>query len=105
MGTEDAPLWIQMLCASRLRMHVIYECCLELPPLLLHSKTHGCFSSSQNISCGEGSGIYLPCDSGGILSLCQTLLFPQKLQRPGFPCVRERLRTERGCVVQQSLCS
>lgn len=77
----------------------------EMTPPLLHSETHGRFSSSQNTSWGEGSGIYLPCDSAGILSLCQMLLFPQKPQRPGFPCVRERLWTERGCVVQQSLCS
>lgn len=27
MGTEDAPLWIQMLRASRVWMHVMYKCC------------------------------------------------------------------------------
>lgn len=105
MGAEDAPLWIQTLCASRLRMHVMYKCRLKLLLPLLHSKAHSCFSSSQNISWGEGSGIYLPRDSGGILSQCQMLLFPQKLQCPGFPCVRECLHTERDCMVQESLCS
>lgn len=101
VGAEDAPLWIQMLHASRLRMHVMYE--MTPPPL--HSETHGRFPSSQNISWGESSSIYLPCDSGGILSQCQMLLFPQKVQRPGFPCARELLQPERGCVVRQSLCS